>query len=660
MGILQTLRKMLKRDSLANPSEEIKEAFGVERSLAGVNVTERGALRLTTVYACVNILSTILASLPLHSYRRLDRGKDRAQGHYSYQLLHSKPNSEMTSYSFRQLLMAHILLWGNGYAEVEIDRRTGEPVALWPLAPWMVRPVKIRGKIAYELGNARTIIPAEKMLHVKSLWVDGYKGISPIRSNMQAVGMGFAVEEFGARFFGEGANVGGVVEHPAALSDEAYNRLRKSMNEKYQGLGKSHRLMLLEEGLKYQRIGIPPNEAQFLETKRFQIEEICRMYNVPLHLVQEHTKQTSWGSGLEQMNLAFVIYTLRPHLVNWEQELNKRIFKYDDRGEYFAEFSLEGLLRGDSATRSQFYQNLFYLGAISPNDIRELENMNPIDGGDEHFIQLNMVPLTEAEHQEVSQVPVDDRAAEIQNIRRRQAVRSRQNIANSYKRTLKQAVDRSIRIERQDIMAKAAKILERDIGQFDDLLDKVYDKHLEHIPRHFGPSFYGLAEAISKAAADEIDIEDDDYREQVERFVDKYLRTFGVVYTIESKKRLKNAVLNALDEGEDPVQALDAEFDHWEEVRADRVVEDQRVQLASAVAKTVFIAGGITKLIWSAGGSEPCEFCEMLDGKVVGINDHFVGSGGSVSGKDGGTLNVSQNIGHPPVHAYCQCDISPG
>jgi len=667
MNVIDRIKQALglRSSTLANPSDELKEALGVRPTLAGVNVSERTALQSTTVFACVNILSTILASLPLHSYRRIERGKEKALNHPSYKLLHDEPNPEMTSYSFRQLLAAHTLLWGNGYAEVEVNKLTGEPVALWPLAPWRVRPERIKGKLFYNVHHEEkgfTRLNSNQVIHLRGLWIDGLKGISPIRANMQAVGLGKAAEEFGARFFGEGANSGGVIEYPGELGKETYDRLKKQLNEKHAGLGKSHRLMLLEEGMKYQRTGIPPNEAQFIETRRFQTEEICRLYNVPLHLVQEHSKNTSWGSGIEQMNLGFVIFTLRPHLVNWEQEINRRLYRERDQSEYFAEFAIEGLLRGDSKARSEFYKNLFYLGAISPNDIREKENMNPIEGGDEHFIQSNMMPLNWSiqEQQELDDTHPDDRGGKVKELKRKRSIRNRANIAESHKHPLRQVVDRTIRVEKNDVLAKAKKIFgERDTGAFDNFLDRYYEEHSKYLNRHFKPVFAGLAEAIGKAAADEIEVSEEQFRSEVDRFVEDYLATFNKTHIITSQRLVKNTVLNAIDEGEDPVEALEKEFERWEEVRAEKITEEQDVKLSRAVAKTVFAAGGVTRLVWVAGGSDPCEFCLEMDGKTAGIQGTFVSSGDEIEGKEGGSLPINQNTGHPPLHDYCECDIAP-
>jgi HK97 family phage portal protein len=359
---------------------------------SGITVTPDTSMRASAVWACVRVLSTSMAALPLHVYRdRPDGGKDKAKDNPVYDLLHRKPNPWQTSFVFRMVAMAHLCLWGNAYAEIEFDN-FGQPVSLWLIPPWLCEPVISPSKELYyrvNLPGEVKNLPAYRVLHVMGLGTDGLKGLSPIRLHAETVGISLAATQFGASFFGSGTNIGGVVEHPMKLSDQGSEKLRKSINEKYAGLGKTHRIMLLEEGMKYQKIGIPPNEAQFIETLQFGVEDIARIYGVQLHKIGHLLRSTN--NNIEHQGIEFVTDTILPWTVNWEMEYDSKLFF---SGDLYTKHSLEGLLRGDTAARATFYKELFYLGSLCPDEIREKEDMNPLpDGsGKRYYIQANMTP----------------------------------------------------------------------------------------------------------------------------------------------------------------------------------------------------------------------------------------------------------------------------
>jgi len=361
---------------------------------SGAIVTENTSLSITAIWSCIKILAWTQASLPLITYKRLvPRGKERATDHPVYDLLHSSPNSEQTAFDFRSLISVHQNLWGAGAAEIEFNRQ-GTPIALWPIPPWLIqiRKSKSLGGLFYEidLGAAgKKVIPDYGMLVFPSLMSNQYEWKSPIRVHRETIGMAMALTEFGALTFGQGTNPAGIISHPTKLKEGSEKDLRESL-KKYGGLGAAHRLMLLEEGMKFERIGMPAESAQYIESRKFSVSEIARMYNVPLHLLQDHEKSTSWGSGIEEMNLGFVTFTLRPYLVQAEQEIHKKLF-FNDK-EYFAEHLLEGLLRGKQSERFTAYSTARQWGWMSANDVREIENSNPLPGeqGNIYMIPMNM------------------------------------------------------------------------------------------------------------------------------------------------------------------------------------------------------------------------------------------------------------------------------
>jgi HK97 family phage portal protein len=366
-------------------------SFLFGNSSSGKAVNERTAMQTSAVYACVRILAETIASLPLHTYRNTKNGKEKALEHSLYYLLHDAPNSEMTSFVFRETLVSHLLLWGNSYSQIIRDGR-GRVIAMYPLLPNKMTVDRTdSGEIYYIYNKDGQIyyLRNYEVLHIPGLGFDGLVGYSPIAMSKNAIGMAIATEEYGAKFFANGANPGGVLEHPGVVKDPA--RVRESWNAVYQGSSNAHRIAVLEEGMKFQSIGIPPEQAQFLETRKFQTEEICRIFRVPPHLVASLDRATF--SNIEHQSISFVVHTIRPWLVRIEQSINKALFSESERKNFFVSFVVDGLLRGDYASRMQGYATGIQNGFLSPNDVRMLENMNTIENGDVYAMNGNMLKL---------------------------------------------------------------------------------------------------------------------------------------------------------------------------------------------------------------------------------------------------------------------------
>lgn len=383
------------KPQLNNPSGISRYFFGGTTS--GKSVNERSAMQTTAVYACVRILAETIASLPLNLYVYVDDGKKRAREHPLYSILHDAPNPEMTSFIFRETLMSHLLLWGNAYAQI-VRNGLGEVIGLYPLMPDKMSVSRDENKeliYTYHKGSGNVTFFRDEILHVPGLGFDGLIGYSPIAMAKNAIGIAMATEEFGASFFSNGASPGGILEHPGTLKDPS--KVRESWNQIFQGSGKANRVAVLEEGMTYRPIGIPPNEAQFLETRKFQTEEICRIYRVPPHLVADLDKATF--SNIEHQSISFVVHTIRPWLVRLEQAMNLQLLSEADRKRFFTEFNADGLLRGDYQSRMSGYATARQNGWMSANDIRRLENLNLIpaeEGGDLYLINGNMTKLKDA------------------------------------------------------------------------------------------------------------------------------------------------------------------------------------------------------------------------------------------------------------------------
>lgn len=407
MGIKSLFGFGQARDKPVDKAADAGYSFLFGRTTSGKPVNERTAMQTTAVYACVRILAEAIASLPLHVYEyQDDGGKKLVHDHPLYYLLHDEPNPEMTSFVFRETLMSHLLIWGNAYAQIIRDG-AGRVLGLYPLLPDKMDVQRDdKGNIYYvysrnsdenpmfkEYGNIK--LKAEDVFHIPGLGFDGLIGYSPIAMAKNAVGMTLACEEYGASFFANGANPGGVLEHPGVLKDPS--KVRESWNSVYRGVNNAHKIAVLEEGMKYQQIGIPPEEAQFLETRKFQINEIARLYRIPPHMVGDLDKSSF--SNIEQQSLEFVKYTLDPWVIRWEQSLQRSLLLPGEKGKYFIKLNVDGLLRGDYQSRMNGYAVGRQNGWFSANDIREMENMNPIpdeEGGNLYLINGAMTKLADA------------------------------------------------------------------------------------------------------------------------------------------------------------------------------------------------------------------------------------------------------------------------
>lgn len=402
MSFLSNLFKS--RDKPKNYLNGLSFLFG--QTAAGKPVNERSAMQVTAVYACVRILAESVAGLPLHIYRKDGQGRKLTTDHVLYRLLHDEPNPDMTSFVFRETLMSHLLLWGNAYAQILRDR-AGRVIGLYPLLPDKIQVDrdKSTGEIFYtytktsdENPNIKSAgqmrLNKEAVLHIPGLGFDGLIGYSPIAMAKNAVGIALATEEYGATFFANGATPGGILEHPGVVKDP--ERLRSSWQAQF-GQKNSHKVAVLEEGMTFHQMTIPPEEAQFLETRKFQIDEIARIFRVPPHMVGDLEKSSF--SNIEQQSLEFVKYTLNPWVIRWEQSLQKALLSESEKGKYFIKFNVDGLLRGDYQSRMNGYAVGRQNGWFSANDIRELENLNPIpeeEGGNLYLINGNMTKLKDA------------------------------------------------------------------------------------------------------------------------------------------------------------------------------------------------------------------------------------------------------------------------
>ncbi len=375
--------------------------FVFGQSTSGERVDEKSAMQIATVYACVRLLAESVASLPLHLYRVTndEGGKEKARDHPLYKILYRQANPEMTSFSFREVMMTHLLLWGNAYAQIVRDGKNGV-LGLYPLLPENVEIDRDDSGNLYYIYHAYTdevpgennkdiVFKREEILHIPGLGFNGLVGFSPIAMMKNALGTTLAVERYGSSFFRNGAQPSGVLEHPGVLKNP--DRIRQNWSDVYGGANNAHKVAVLEEGMSYKPISLPPEDSQFLSTREFDVEEICRIFRVPPHLVQDLKRSTF--NNIEHQGISYVQYTLMPWLERFEQAIIKDVLIEQEQEEYFPKFNVDGLLRGDYKSRMEGYAVGFSNGFLSPNDIRKLENMDPIPNGDVYVANGSYVLL---------------------------------------------------------------------------------------------------------------------------------------------------------------------------------------------------------------------------------------------------------------------------
>lgn len=399
MNFLAKIKTVFKNlSTLARPGPELKSALGRVLSKVGIHINAQNALKVTAVFACVRLLSENIASLPLFLYRKTETGKEKASDLPLYGVLHDAPNPEADSFQFWQAFTANMLVYGRGYAEI-VRNGAGEVVQLWNITTPYVKvqrneDTKELEYVVTSPGKERFTLRKDQMFRVDWFSMDSLNAFHPLELAQDAIGLGIAAEEYASNYFKNGANVGGVIEYPGELDDDAFDRLQKSVRDEYEGLSKSARLLFLEQGSRFQKVSNTPQESQMLDTRKFQVREAARFYNVAPHMIGDLEQATF--SNIEQMSLNFVIYTLRPYLVRIEKAITSQLLTALARKTLFSKFSVDALLRGDYKSRMEGYALARQNGWMSANDIRNLEDEDSIseeEGGDAYLANGNLRSL---------------------------------------------------------------------------------------------------------------------------------------------------------------------------------------------------------------------------------------------------------------------------
>jgi HK97 family phage portal protein len=675
---------------LATPERWLTGFFGGEETASGVRVSPATAMTYGAFFAAVRVISEDVANCPLPVFERQKIGKRLAADHSLYGVLNQVANPLMTGVTLRKTLQAHALTWGNGVAAKKYNG-AGELIELWPLRPDQLfidveeiapgQP-KVLYRYTPESGPAAVFFP-EEVLHIAGLGYDGVCGYSVVHQARTSIGLGLATEKFGAKWFGNGSRPSGTLTHPGTVSDGARKRMKTDWRNLHRGLDNAHEVAILEEGVSWQQIGIPPEDAQFLETRQFEVEEMARWFRLPPHKLAQLLRATF--SNIEHQGIDYVNSSLRSWLVDWEQQIMLSCLTAAERKRFYVEHNTDKLTQGDFKTQMEGYAVGRNWGIWNADDVREKLNENPLPGGkgQTYLAPLNMVPAVSPEEAKAAAdaaakkpapelpapPPADDGTgkdnegqavddpARSRGLRGR-GVEARRRMARAFSPLIADADLRLAKLEQAEIRKLIRKHLDLDRGagtregSISTFLAAVWALLTGPVrpttAERRAPILPALAaEVVVDAAADVAFAGEVDLR----RFVTAYTASH-VDYRVNTEYgQIREAVER---EPEAPQAEIEKVLDKWVTDRPERTALWESKQLANATARETWRAAGVTRMTWVLNG-DTCPFCTALDGRTVGIDTPFVSAGAEVGlGKQ---LQVERNTFHPPLHPKCDCDV---
>ncbi|GAA2790005.1 hypothetical protein GCM10019017_39280 [Streptomyces showdoensis] len=631
---------------------------------AGIRVDQDTALTYSPFFAGVRVLSEDLAGLPLFLYERLQpRGKQRATTHPLYRLLHDQPNDMMSSAWLREVLTSHAITWGNGLGYVVSNERTGVVEEIWPLRPDRVTigvkrsgPGRFERRYRYDddVNGIHTVLLPHEVLHISGLGFDGVQGYPVVELAANSIGLGLATEHHGAKVFSNGAAPGGALTHPGNVSPEARRRMADDWENIHKGIDRAHRIAVLEEGVTFQQVGVPNDSAQFLETRKLQVTEMARWLRLPPHKVGDLDRATF--SNIEQQQLDYIGSALNVWLVRWEQAILTQLLLPDERQQHFPEFLVDSLLRGDTAARYAAYAVGRQWGWLSANDVRDKENLNPIEGGDDYLVPLNMVPAGRSAGRDATAV----RRARL--LAGRNAVR--ETIADKWGQKIEASDQDVADLEADEVGALVDEHLTagrgaRSLGAFLAALRVLYAEDgpiMERLAELWVPLMTGFADDIAVQAAEAVAYEDP---VDLSVWANAYALSHAGYQVSSSYGQLRAVVDKTEGTTEDIAEAVVERLAKWQEERPAHTARWESSQLPNAAARETWKEAGVKKIQWVARGSQNCPYCQRLDGAVRAIEKPFVAKGDDVEGDEGEALTAKRDTFHPPVHPGCNCEVIP-
>lgn len=644
-------------------------------------VTPNRVLQLATVYACVRILAESLSMLPLVLYQRDGRIRTPATAHSLYPVLHDLWTPEITSTEARMAMMYWLALHGNAYAQIVRDngRRVRE---LWPLAADRMTVDRNQvGELIYiyqrDTGEQRVFARSE-ILHIRGLSTDGLLGLSPIATARQTFARSLNRSTYDEAFYANGANPGGILTHPGKLSDNALQRLRATWEGRHQGSSQAGKVAILEEGMTYAATGVPQTDQQFLESQKFDVNQIAAVFRIPAHMVNDLERATF--ANIAEKGQEFVDYTLAPWFKVWEEAIFRDLLNPAERQRYYAKFTAQALLRGNPTERAQWFSSGLQWGWFSINEVRDLEDMNPIDNGDAYFVPLNMVPLDMAlqgpataneasgqagqrsvEHgpgctcgRDHAPAQVERRADDDPGERLRV---NRVGMARAMYPVLEDAATRLTRREVRDLRRMMDKLLKTgSTQQFREWLTEFYrsDWPSVVIDAMRAPLLSYARQAMLAAAA-ELGEKPKGLTNNLREFVDAYLTAWGDGWSASSRMQIEQLLDQAAADGASAMDVIGERLDGWEETRPGKTADRHSFEALNAFVIASYRSYGITRIMWVASG-ESCPFCQALNGRVVGVDEYVVQGGASVDAGDGSPpMLVRNSVRHGPLHGGCDC-----
>ena len=652
--------------------------YGSGQTESGINVDEHSALNLSAVYAAINIISSDIATLPLGLFKTVKDKRKRITDHPSLQVLAYRSNPLTPAINFRKTSTSHILSWGNMYAEIVRDGM-GNIVSLWLLTPDRVSPKWRSGTVVYEIDRNSTApitLPRERVLHISGLGYNGITGYSVISKAAESIGLSLASEKFGARYFGANTNMGGAIKYPRALGPDAKKNLAASLSG-YTGSDNSHRWMILEQGMEIEKLGFSPDDSQFLQTRQFQVPEIARWFNLPPHKLKDLTRSTF--SNIEEQETEYVVSCLVPWLTTIEQNYNIQLLtEKEHRLGYYFKHNVKGLLRGSSTARADYYTKRFYLGTITPNEIRAFEDEDPLDTdyADKTYIQMNLIPLEDIDKEPVITPPqnmpgeqpteeeppaeeeepdgrsywrkiLDHDRVHVKLIEYRSVV-GRDKVSARYYPLIRDAAER--------IILKEAKAISKNITNGKTWIDDFYKHMPEYIRKQMAGVLSSFQETVIDQAAGEVGVDIDKIAEELRAWVKKYFD----VYVMRHVGRSTGQINQLMDE-ENGFDLVTQRMDEWMDKRPEKIAIEESVRAANAAAQFVFWSGGFSS-VWRVRGAQTCPYCQALNGRKVKSGEAIFTAGEEFEpkGAKNGPMKMSGGISHPPLHASCDCYISHG
>lgn len=685
VGFLSTFfekRSALRLDSPAD-ARVLLQMIGGDSS----TTTPGNAMEIAAAWACVQVLAKGISMLPLVLIEQQGTQKRRATNHPLFPLLHRRPNPDMTSSTLRSTMMVHLATRGNAYVQ-KVYSRGGQLIQLWPLHPDRMEGIEREenGDLQYQYrmpnGTLRRFASAE-IMHVRGMSEDGIIGLSPIAVARRTFDRKKRLEQYEAAFWNNGARPGVVLKSTAAPNDKQAAQLLASWDERFMGAMNTGKTALLPSHLSLETIGLPQSDAQFLESQKFSRTEIASIFGVPSHMINDLDRATF--SNIAEQGQEFVDYTLGFWLQQIEQTIEQSLLPERERGRFYPKFIVQALLRGNPTERAAAFSTGLQWGYYCINDIREMEDLNPIADGDTYFVPMNMQPLGQAingppaagdgqrsvDHDEdctcghcghhANPAPVSrETRADAADQQADKLRVSRQKLARAQLPVFEDTARRIVRREARDVRQAAKKMLgKRTVADFTAWLREFYAEEAEFceaVRDAFLPLLTAYATQAATQAADELDQDDNGLTDEMRQFVDDYARSLTNQHAARSRNQLEGVLVDAQADGQDELEAVSARLDQWEEERPERIAMKHAFEALNAFVVFSYRDHGVRYLRWMASGAS-CPFCLGLSGKIAGIDSYFVEGGATLDGGDAGSMTVASSRRYGPLHRSCDCVV---